>query len=173
MEWRRPLRSSWKSGYAQAASDAADPDLVIDFDGHRTQPEELVALLIHPLLLLQRVWIDRGDTRGRQFTVVGVGATSDMTGHHDVAIVPPANVVDVESDRGGINSNRGLSPRETNERLVAPSANVEPSTVGRRDQAIGPSHLAAGHLGPPGLRMPLPQLTALRIEIGRAEGTVG
>jgi len=100
----------WKPGYSQAATYAAYPYLVINFDGNSTQPEKLIALIVHQLLHVQRIRIHLGNTRNRQFTVAGVVATRDMTGNHYVAIVPPANVVDVKSDWGRIDLNRGLSP---------------------------------------------------------------
>ena len=99
-----------ESGYSKAATYAAYPYLIIDFDGHSTQPEKLIALIVHQLLHLQRVGMHTGNTSNRQFTIAGLIATRDMTGNDDVAIAPPANVVNVETDWGRIDLNRGLSP---------------------------------------------------------------
>src|SRR5262249_45043475 len=75
------------------------------------------------------------------------------------AVRSPSEIVETKANRNTVPLDRGLPARQANERLAAPSANVQPLTVLRDLQTVGTRCFATWYLLPFGARVPFPDCT--------------
>src|SRR5690606_30448761 len=80
------------------------------------------------------------------------------------AVAGPANVVDPEAERDLVPRDLRRPARDSRERLAAPRRHVDGAAVVRKLDAVRARRLAARHLLPAAVRMPLPQL-AVRLAL--------
>src|SRR6202140_1332394 len=75
------------------------------------------------------------------------------------AVRGPSEIVETKANRNTVPLDRRLPARQANERLAAPSANVQPLTVFGDLQTIRTGCFATWHFLPSGARVPFPDLT--------------
>src|ERR1700682_5218542 len=98
---------------------------------------------------------------GLTFTTFDVceGAAPPWPAARRVPSGAPSEIVEMKTNRNTVPLDRRLPARQANERLAAPSANVQPLTVFGDLQTVRPGCFATWHFLPSGARVPFPDLT--------------
>src|ERR1700682_5917128 len=152
--WRyRSTRLDERKDRDAIAAYRTEPELVDDLNGDSTDAEPVDIGVANEFLDLQRGRIDlhyvrclrrRGPSlaRGKQRAIWG-----------------PPEIVQTKANRNTVPLDRRLPARQANERLAAPSANVQPLTVFGDLQTVRTGCFATWHFLPSGARVPFPDLT--------------
>src|SRR5215470_12398323 len=107
-----------------------EPKFFIDLNGDSSDAEPFDTRLANEFLDLQSSRIDLRHVRRLR------RRGPSLTGSKQRAVRSPAEIVETKANRNTVFLDRRLPARQTNERLVAPSANVQPLTVLRNLQAV-------------------------------------
>src|SRR5215472_8595043 len=108
-----------------------EPEFIGDLNGNNTDAEPVDTSMVNQLLDLQRGWIDLHDVRCLR------RRGPSLAGSKQRAVGGPSQIVDTKANRNTVFLDLRLPARQANERLAAPSADVEPLTVFRNLQTVG------------------------------------
>src|SRR6204780_5366991 len=130
-----------------------EPEFVGDLNGDSTDAEPVDIGVANEFLDLQGGRIDLHNVRCLR------RRRPSLTRSKQHAVRSPAEIVETKANRNTVPLDRRLPARQANERLAAPSANVQPLAVFGDLQTVRTGCFATWHFLPSGVRVPFPGLT--------------
>src|ERR1700716_3122427 len=130
-----------------------EPEFVGDLNGDSSDAEPVDIGVANEFLDLQRGRIDLNNVRclRRRGPSLARGKQRAVGG--------PSEIVEMKADRNTVPLDRRLPARQANERLTAPSADIQPLTVFGDLQTVRTGCFATWHFLPSGTGVPFPDLT--------------
>src|SRR6516162_5057949 len=130
-----------------------EPEFVGDLNGGGSDAEPIDIGVANEFLDPQRGRIDLHNVRCLR------RRSPSLASGKQRAVRGPSEIVETKANRNTVPLNRRLPARQANERLAAPSADVQPLTVFGDLQTVRTGCFATWHFLPSGVRVPFPDLT--------------